>query len=399
MRSSRATKRFSHRTFAVVGALALSPATIAAEDLVFGMSTALSGPAAEVGLAMRAGVETAFAEQNDAGGVDGRPLRLVALDDGYEPGRAAPNVRELIADRGVLGIIGNVGTPTAVVAAPLAIEHNTLFFAAYTGAGILRKNPADRCVFNFRASYAEETAAMVAALLEHTDITPADIAFFTQRDAYGDAGYAGGMTALREHGLDASAPVVHCRYERNTVNVESAMSEILMADRAVRAIIMVGAYEPCAAFIRLARETGVDALFLNVSFVGADSLCRALGDAGEGVIITQVVPHYDSDAPVAARFRSALATHGHATAPSFASFEGYLAARILQRALASIPTAIDRAAVVEAFERMGSFDIGLTFPLRLSDTHHQACDRVWPTIIRSRRVEPMEWSDLKAGER
>src|SRR6185503_10333510 len=98
------------------------------------------------------GVLAGLERANRAGGVLGRRLRLVALDDGYVPSRTGPNMRKLIQEEKVLAVIGNIGTPTAVVAMPIAIEERTLFFAAGTGAGVLRGTPPERYVINFRAS-------------------------------------------------------------------------------------------------------------------------------------------------------------------------------------------------------------------------------------------------------
>ena len=161
---------------------------------------------------MRDGVEAALAEANRNGGVRGRNLKLIALDDGYEPKRTVPNMRQLIHEDNVLAVIGNVGTPTAVSAIPIAIKAKTPFFGAYTGGGVLRKSPPDRYVINYRASYAEETAAMVDALILEGGMRPDEIAFFTQRDAYGDAAFVGGIAALKEHGLESEIHVAHGRY-------------------------------------------------------------------------------------------------------------------------------------------------------------------------------------------
>ena len=129
---------------------------------------------------MKTGVEVAFAAANEAGGVRGRKLQLVALDDGYEPARTAGVMKELAEQRHVFGFIGNVGTPTAVVAVPYAVEHRMLFFGPFTGAMILRKDPPDRYVFNYRASYVEETAAIVRHFVDVKRIKPHDIAVFAQ---------------------------------------------------------------------------------------------------------------------------------------------------------------------------------------------------------------------------
>jgi len=366
-------------------------------EVLLGMSTALTGPAAELGINMRAGVLAALEEANGAGGINGARLRLVALDDGYEPAQTAPNMRRLVDEEKVLAVIGNVGTPTAVAAVPIANARKTPFFGAFTGAGVLRRTPPDRYVVNYRASYAEETASMVDALVKEAGLEPREIAFFTQRDAYGDAGFVGGVAALKAHGLEDEAQVAHGRYERNTVAVENGLAEVLQADPPVRAVIMVGAYAPCAKFIRLARDFELDAWFLNVSFVGAAPLAAALGDAGAGVIVTQVVPHFDSDLPIVQRYRRALAAFDAEAKPTFGSLEGYVATSILLKALNTIEGPIDRESIVDALDGLGEFSLGLGAPLHLSPTLHQACHTVWPTRIDGGRAVPFVWKELADG--
>ncbi len=365
--------------------------------LRLGMSTALSGPAARLGHNMRAGVLAALAEVNRQGGVRGRPLCLISLDDGYEPERVVPNMHTLIEREGVLAVIGNVGTPTAVAAAPIASRFRTPFYGAFTGAGLLRKSPPERYVVNYRASYAEETAAMVDALIRQGGLKPREIAFFTQRDAFGDAGYAGGMAALRRHGLKDERQIVHGRYERNTVAVENGLADILLADPEPKAVIMVGTYAPCAAFVKLARAHGLRSLLLNVSVVGGEPFAEKLGPAGDGVIVTQVVPHYRSELPIARDFNRALAAWSPKAAPTFGAFEGYIATRIFLRALRTIPGDPAREKVIDALEGLGRFDLGLGTPLVLSREEHQASHRVWPTIIRKGKLVPFRWEDLKSS--
>ena len=190
--NSQLARRVSRR--AVLGApfaLAAQRAWGSADEVVrVGMSTALSGPAQGLGQGVKAGVEAYFELANQRGGVRGRRLELIALDDQYEPEQTGPNVRRLIDEHQVTAIVGNVGTPTAVVTVPIVNEKRVPFFGAFTGAGILRKQPPDRYVFNVRASYADETAAIIRGLLDDRKLEPEQIAFFTQDDAFGDAGFA-----------------------------------------------------------------------------------------------------------------------------------------------------------------------------------------------------------------
>ena len=119
------------------------------KEILFGMAAPLSGASRELGRQMKIGVETAFNQINSAGGVNGRLLQLVAADDGYEPQKTADAMHLLYDKEKVFGFIGNVGTPTAAVALPFALDHRALFFGAFTGASLLRRDPPDRYVFNY----------------------------------------------------------------------------------------------------------------------------------------------------------------------------------------------------------------------------------------------------------
>jgi len=359
--------------------------TASADELKIGMSGALSGPAQALGQGMKAGIEAYFARVNAAGGVAGRTLRLVALDDGYEPARAGTNVRKLIDEDKVFAILGNPGTPTAAVAVPIANERHVPFFGAFTGAGLLRKSPPDRYVINFRASYAQETRSMVRGLVSERGIRPEDIAFFTQNDAYGDAGYAGGVAALKALGYADAERLPHARYPRNTVDVEGAVAELLDPTTHARAVIMVGAYKPCAKFIRLARRHGLTAVFVNVSFVIGDSLLRELGPDGEGVIVTQVVPPYDSGLPAVLEYRAAMP----ADAVGFVSLEGFLAARAFVEGLRRAGPDASAERFIDALESAGPLDLGLGQNVEMSKTRHQLSDRVWPTIVENGRFRAL----------
>ncbi len=363
-------------------------------EIRLGMSTALTGPAAQLGRNMQAGVQLALDEVNRAGGIQGRPLRLITYDDGYEPARTAPNMRKLIDQDEVVAVIGNVGTPTAVAAIPIAQSKKTLLFGAFSGAGVLRKTPPDRYVINYRASYAEETATMVKGLVEDAGIQVEEIALFTQRDSYGDAGYIGAITAMKEYGLKDDLHVPHGRYERNTGVVENALADILLTDKPIRAVIMVGAYEPCAKFIKLARQHDFHPLFLNISFVGSEPLGDALGEAGDGVIITQVVPPPVMNLPIIRDYRNALKASDADIQINVGSLEGYIAGRTLSLGLQKIEGPVTREGVVEALESLGTFDLGLGQPLTLTPDRHQACRQVWPTVLREGKLVPFSFKEL-----
>jgi len=363
---------------------------------VLGMSTVLTGPAAHLGINMRNGVLAALKENNLQGGIQGRSLCLIVLDDGNEPEMTVRNMHRLIEQENTLAVIGNVGTPTAIAAVPIANRSHVPFFGAFTGAGILRRIPPDKYVVNYRASYAEETAAMVQALITHGRLKLNEIAFFTQRDAYGDSGFVGGIAALKKNGLKDETQITHGRYERNSLAVENGLADLLLADPEPKAVIMVGTYAPSAKFIRLARNYGLNSLFLNVSFVGAAPLAQALGDKEDGVIVTQVVPHLESSLPIVQDFHNAFHRFDPSIAPTFGSLEGYISTRIFLQAIKSVKGEITRESIIDALENLGQFDLGFASPLKITKKEHQASHQVWPTIIRKGEVQPFDWKQLRS---
>jgi ABC-type branched-subunit amino acid transport system substrate-binding protein len=384
-------------TIGTFGAYPAETNSLGQKEILLGMSTALSGPVANLGQDMLQGVLAGLERANRAGGVQGCRLRLTTLDDGYEPARTAPNMRQLIEKDKVLAIIGDVGAPTAVAAAPIANEDKTLFFAAFTGAGVLRKNPPDRYVINYRASYVEESQAIVGALVDQGGIKIEDIAFFTQRDVCGDAGYTACIAALKRRGLKDGQQLLHTRYDRNTLAVEDAVAEILSAAHTPRAIIMVGAYAPCAKFIKLTHEVGLDATFINMSFVGSRSLAEELGRMPVRVLVSEVVPHpVKGNTAIAQDYLADLKMINPNAKPGSTSLEGYIAARILVLAMGKVRGPLTREAIVDAVEGLGQFDLGLGEPLKFGPEAHQACHHVWLTSLQDGELVPFPWTALPA---
>lgn len=374
--------------FLAGGAVRSTSIDAAQREVVLGMSAALSGPSAQLGRGMRTGIEAFIESVNATGGIAGYRLRLVALDDAYQAEPVREHMTRLIDQERVLAVIGSVGTPGATVAVPIANERKTLLFGAFSGANVLRQTPPDRYVINFRASYAEETSVMVRGLLRR-GIKPQQIAFFTQNDAYGDSGYKGAIAALEALGYPEADALAHGRYERGTLDVADGLLTIMQSRTRPRAIIMVGSYGASATFISLAKQAMPNLLFVNISFVGSSALIDALGPDSEGVIITQVVPHHEANLPAVTAYRTALARFFPAQRPGPVSLEGFLAARTFGRALSA--ATVTREGIVDAFERLGTIDIGVGQPVRFSREDRQGSHHVWVTIVRGGKLVPFEW--------
>jgi ABC-type branched-subunit amino acid transport system substrate-binding protein len=357
---------------------------VSENEIKFGISAPFTGPARELGQQMKLGIETAFRRVNDAGGVNGRQLSLIAADDGYEPDRTAETMKQLYDKYQVFGLVGNVGTPTATVALPYALEKHMLFYGAFTGAGLLRRDPPDRYVINYRASYAEETDAVVRYLVKLRHLRTDQIAVFAQQDAYGDAGFAGVTRAIRALG-GSDASILRLDYKRNTVDVDDAIARLRAHKTQIKAIVMVAAYRAAAKFIEKTRDLYPAMIYTNVSFVGSTALADELRLLGprytNGVIVTQVVPAIDGYSSLALAYKSGLADFFPGVAPDYVSMEGYVAANVLIEALKRTGPQLDTEKLVDTFENMRNFDMGLGTLISYGRAEHQGSHKVWGTQL------------------
>ena len=357
---------------------------VSEKEILFGIAGPFSGASRELGRQMKIGVETAFGQINSAGGVNGRLLRLVAADDGYEPEKTADAMHFLYDKEKVFGFIGNVGTPTAAVALPFALDHGALFFGAFTGASLLRRDPPDRYVFNYRASYGEETNAVVHYLVKVRHIPPKEIVVFAQQDSYGDSGYAGVQKAVRS--LPGDNPdVVRLNYKRNTIDVQDAVDWLRAYKGQIKAVVMIASYRAAAKFIEKTRDLYPSMIYTNVSFVGSTALADELMLLGprysKGVIVTQVVPAINSYSTIVLKYKEELAKYFPGESPDYVSFEGYIDASILGEAIKRVGHDIDTEKLIQELERMHDFDLGLGAPVTFSPNDHQGSHKVSGTQL------------------
>src|SRR5437764_13649021 len=236
-----------------------------------------------------------------------------------------------------------------------------LFYGAFNGAGLLRNDPPDRYVFNYRASYAEETAAVVNYLVKVRHIAPEQIAVFAQQDAYGDAGFAGVAKAIRALRGDETA-ILRLNYQRNTIDVEDAINQLQQKRRLpIKAVIMVPTYRAAAKFIEKTRDLYPDMTYTSVSFVGSTALADELMLLGKkyatGVIVTQVVPAVDGHSSLVLDYKSALAKSFPGEAPDYVSLEGYVDASVLIAALQRSGSQLDTETLVGPLEKLRDLDI------------------------------------------
>jgi branched-chain amino acid transport system substrate-binding protein len=372
---SLSRRHFTRNTLSTAAVLVAAPFTQIAMaqsgKIQLGQSCPLTGAAAQLGIQFNAGANVFFDLLNAKGGVSGRSVEILAVDDGYEPARCAENTAKLI-EQDVFALFGYIGTPTSVAALPLATKASIPFIAPFTGAMTLRE-PMNRLAFHLRASYDDETASIVNRL---NTLGLKNIAVFYQNDAYGRAGLDGATKALAKLG---SKPVALATVERNSVDVSAAIKTLVAAKP--DAIIQVSAYKSCAAFIREAKKAGFGGQFFNVSFVGTRALSDELGKDGAGVVVTQVVPSpYNAAIPIVREFQAAVAAHAKNVNINYSSFEGYLAAKMFADGLTRAGARITRESVINGLESIGRSDYG-GFQISLSNKDHVASSFVEQSML------------------
>ncbi len=363
--------------------------TVASPSIIVGVSNVQSGPSQSLGQNLLRGSVAYFELSNERGGIYGRKISILLKDDKYEPDPAVQNTNELIEKEKSFFLFDYVGTPTLTRVLPLLKyyeKEKIVNVAPFTGADPQRKPPYDKFVFNIRASYREETRTLVRYLYAKGHRR---IGFLGQADAYGKSGEIGVTDALAELNLK---PVETVTYRRNQSFETDMTAQVgILRQAGADAVIAVGVYGPCGAFIRDARMAGWDVPVANVSFVGAEVLLDKLRqtsktsgrDLTANLINSQVVPSPDDTRyPLVVDYRAHLSPENY----GFVTLEGWLNAVVVTEALRRAGPSPSREDFIRAMESLHGWDPGLGVNLEFSSASHQGLHRVWLT-----RTEKGHW--------
>jgi branched-chain amino acid transport system substrate-binding protein len=350
-------------------------------EIKIGMSNAQTGRIGALGLQIRQGCAAYFTRINRAGGVGGRRLVLVDYDDRYEPVETVSNTERLIDQDKVFVLLNFLGTPTCRAILPMVNEANIVLVGPISGAPILRQ-PPQRLIFNTRASYTEEAETLVAHLV--TDLGCQRIALFRQDDSFGDAGRVAVLEALRRRNMVLVGEGV---YVRNSVKAPDALYHLSKAKP--DGVILFGSYKPCADLIREAKESGMKkTVFCNVSFVGTEPLIKYLGEDGDGVIISQVMPSPNDDSlPLVHDYQTDMRFVG-LTDFSYMGLEGYLNSVVLVDALRRTGPELTEDSLIDSLEHLTIDFRSLT--IHFSPETRQGSHKVFLTKIDHGRAIPIK---------
>lgn len=363
-----------------IGASRAAEPGVSDTQIRLGMVNAQTGAASGLGHAMLDGAMAVFQDVNSRGGIYGRNIELVVADDGYDPDRAINETLKLIEEKQVFALFGYVGTPTTNAVIPIVQEMKVPLVGAFTGAMTLRR-PVVREIINFRASYDDESDALVQSFVSR-GIKRFGIMY--QDDGFGHAVLDGTARALKRRGLEL---IAKGSFQRGTTAVKAGLAALIGQDLEV--VIMVGPYTPIAAFVRETGKAGLKASLATVSFVGTDSLLQLLGTEGNGILISQVVPLPDDRTlPIAADCAALLAKHVPGAQLSFVNFEGCISAKAMVAAMRQAGTNLTRERLIQSFEAFDRQDIG-GLQLTLGPDNHQASTTVFLTRIEAGKIVPV----------
>jgi branched-chain amino acid transport system substrate-binding protein len=356
-------------------------------EILIGSCSALEGPSHFLGTETVAGAKVYFAMVNDAGGVGGRKLKLIAYDDSYDPAKTEACFNRLMEQK-VFALGFFVGTPTAVKYVPMAESNKIPLVGLFTGAQTLYV-PLRHWVVNVRASYFDETREQIDGMWGTLGYKKIGVIY--PQDAFGAAVLDGVKTALKAHGAE---PVAVASYQRQTAQVGGAIDTVKAANP--DAVVVVGPSNTVAPILKLSHSKGWKPLFLTVSFVGTDELIQEAGPDAEGMVITQVVPpYYLTDFKTVALYRRTLAKYFPSAQPNFVSLEGFVDAMVLVEGLKKAGKDPTREGLIRGIESIHEFDLGLGPQLKLNYSlkEHKGLDHVLPTVIRGGRAVPFtDWS-------
>lgn len=354
----------------LTGGPALAQQGVDADTITLGQSGAQSGPLAELNKEYLAGANLYFNQINERGGVNGRRIRLVALDDAYDPNRAAENVQRLIEQQQVFALFACFGTGPSLKALPLAIAAKVPFFAPYSGAEALRE-PPNPYVFHVRASYRQEIEKVVDHL---TRLGIQSIGVVHHTDPFGSSGLDAATAALAKHGL---APAVVAPISSSGDDAADTVRKLAAANPA--AVILVTAGNSSAAFLKAMQQAGVHPMLFGLSVISSTQLIRELGEKAHGLVIAQVMPSpFRIDYPFVRDYRQATEKAGMPY--SYTALEGYLAARSFTEALRRGGRDLTREKLIAALESMGDWDAG-GLRLAFSPRRHVGMDFVDLAVI------------------
>ena len=364
------------------------------QEIKLGMSTDLSGPIQYIGSNMNMGIRTYLQKNNNTPNTK-YTFSLITYDDNYNPVQASKNVHKLIYEDKVLALIGNMGTPASKLTIPMANEINISAFGFYTGGKYVRKEPSDKNVFNYRISYEQEVKFIITNLL-NKGILPQEIAFLSQNDAYGNSGYFAAVKELQKKGYKNINKIINGRYNSHSLNVESALSKLLVHPSQPKVVLMFGITKPIIKFLEIAKQDFPNTTFISISPLSQSKIIEQLGDLSDGLIITQTVPLLSSKLPIIQEYLKEFKLYFPNEKPSLSSLEGYIVGKLFVTSLYNSDIQVsNKESIIKILSNTNNINIGLGFQSGFKKKYNQYSSQIWTSVIYNGTVREYNWNEME----
>ena len=328
-------------------ALAAASVSLAADRIVIGQSAPLTGSNAEIGKDIRDGAVAYFRKVNESGGVNGKAIDLVTLDDRNDRKIAGANAVRLVNERDAIALFGFASTTLSLDAMPIVREKKVPFFAPFTGADAIHKQGP--YVFVMRASYADE----LVKILDHWKNLGADrVTVLHYDDEIGNQNYATVERIMRAAGKHA----VGIKFDRNGEVTKAQVDAIVASDPQV--IVNTTLYGTAANVLKALKAAGKPYNMTSLSFVGPSQLAKAAGADAAGVSVAGVVPPpLKTLVPVVRECSEAVRKAGLPEL-NYTNLEACIAAKVLVEALRRAGPNPTRETLYRSFSTLGAYDAG-----------------------------------------
>ncbi len=364
---SRATQHL------LCAALLLVAAPSWAQPIVIGRTLALSGPLKAYGDAKREGGDACIEKINKGGGVGGKQIKLVTLDDQYQPPQAVANLKQLATEQKPTAFLGLFGVPTVAAMLPVLPELKIPAVGITSGTAAVR-SPYNPYVFPVRASYADEARKLVSQV---QTMSIQRVAVIYTNNPFGESVKNTLVEALKKAGLTST------EFKLDVAGKDAAAVVAKVAAGNPQGVFLTMLSQPAVPAIRELKKTNASSLVYTFSPVDTTVVLKELGASAGGLSITQVVPiPTSSQSRLASEYVQALKELGRGS-PSFYGLEAFLEAKVLVEGLRRAGSAsANSAALMKALETMTDWDAGGMF-VSYKPGNHQGASYVDIDIVDS----------------
>jgi ABC-type branched-subunit amino acid transport system substrate-binding protein len=363
MSNHKSKTTISRRAVLAAGALIAVRAApaLADETIKVGLTGPFSGGLSLLGQSVRDGVDVAFSEINDNGGVGAAKLQLIAEDDGYEPMRTIAGARKLVEQDKVAALVAVIGTAPSAALIPFVTESKTPLLFPYAFSHSLT-TPLHRDIFTTLPEVRVQMMVLGGYILN--ELKQTKIAAIYQNDDFGQDAVAG----LEERFGRANVPLVKLPFDRGTTNFSGVVAQAKEAG--VENVVFLGIPKDAALVMREANNLGWKPQFSGHNALGDPQTFQLAGPLVEGAIAIAVMEPLDSDKPAVKAFLATQQKYKPSLKPTTYSMHGYQSGKLFAEVLKRTGGKTDEPSIVAALEGMKDYDTGLMAPLTFSSDRH-----------------------------